>query len=118
MELTVGRIAKEAIDIEALIQIPASLNGIFLAPHNNSGIKLDKEISTMKHIGIAALLAIFLASLGGCTARRDRVIYQKYAGYNYCHTKVETAGDPLRPTEREIVDFYGPCDAFDDARRR
>jgi hypothetical protein len=79
----------------------------------SASVSPEKEIPTMRHIGIAALLAIFLASLGGCTARSDRIIYQRYAGYNYCHTKVETAGDPLRPTEREIVDYYGPCDAFD-----
>ena len=68
----------------------------------------------MRHIFSAALFSILCASLAGCTAARgDRVIYQRYAGYNYCHTKVETAGDPLMPTEREIVDYYGPCDAFD-----
>jgi len=26
---------------------------------------------------------------------------------------VETAGDPLMPTERDVVDYYGPCDEFD-----
>jgi hypothetical protein len=67
----------------------------------------------MKSIGSVALLGLFLASIAGCASRSDRIIYQRHAGYNYCHTKVETAGDPYRPTEREIVDFYGPCDAFD-----
>ena len=67
-------------------------------------------LKCVKAIGFLSLLFGFVA---GCTAPRDRIIYQRYAGYNYCHTKVERAGDPLRPTEREIVDFYGPCDAFD-----
>lgn len=67
----------------------------------------------MRHILSLALFSFFCASLTGCTAQRDRIIYQRYAGYNYCHTKVETYGDPLMPTEREIVDYYGPCDAFD-----
>jgi hypothetical protein len=68
----------------------------------------------MRYIGSVALFSILCASLAGCTAGRgDRVIYQRYAGYNYCHTKVETSGDPLMPTEREVVDYYGPCDAFD-----
>jgi hypothetical protein len=61
-----------------------------------------------------ALLPI-LYTLVGCTAERDRIIYQRHAGYdNYCHTKVETTPrDAVRPGDREIVDFYGPCDAFD-----
>jgi hypothetical protein len=69
----------------------------------------------MRYLVSAALLGILSASLAGCTAVGDRVIYRRYAGHNYCHTKVETAGDPLMPTEREVVDYYGPCDAFDDA---
>jgi len=67
----------------------------------------------MRHISSLALSCILLAFLAGCTAQRDRIIYQRHAGYNYCHTKVETSGDPLMPTEREVVDYYGPCDAFD-----
>ena len=67
----------------------------------------------MRHILTLALFSFFCASLAGCTAQRDRIIYQRHAGYNYCHTKIETAGDPLMPTEREIVDYYGPCDKFD-----
>ena len=67
----------------------------------------------MRHIFSVALFSVLCASFAGCTAQRDRIIYQRHAGYNYCHTKVETAGDPLMPTEREIVDYYGPCDAFD-----
>ena len=67
----------------------------------------------MRHILSAALFSILCASLAGCTAEGNRIIYQRHAGYNYCHTKVEIPGDPLRPTEREVVDYYGPCDAFD-----
>ncbi|TMA83096.1 MAG: hypothetical protein E6J74_36805 [Deltaproteobacteria bacterium] len=67
----------------------------------------------MKHIGLMASLIILGASLAGCTAAPDRVLYRRYAGNNYCHMKVETAGDPIMPTEREVIDFYGPCDAFD-----
>jgi hypothetical protein len=67
----------------------------------------------MRHILSVALFSIFCALLAGCTAARDhRIIYQRYAGYNYCHTKVEIPSD-LRPSDREIVDYYGPCDAFD-----
>jgi hypothetical protein len=67
----------------------------------------------MKYFGLMALFSAVLA-LAGCTAERDRVIYQRYAGHNYCHTKVETSSNsPYRPGEREIVDYYGPCDAFD-----
>jgi hypothetical protein len=59
-----------------------------------------------------ALLTLLLASLMGCTAMPDRVLYyREYAGYGNCHMKIETAGDPFMPTEREVVDYYGPCDA-------
>jgi hypothetical protein len=60
-------------------------------------------------------LLTILYMLVGCAAERDRIIYQKHAGaYNYCHTVAETpARDPIRPGERQVVDYYGPCDAFD-----
>ena len=66
----------------------------------------------MKVTKVIGLLAILFASLVGCTATPDRVLFREYAGYGYCHMKVETAGDPLMPTEREVVDFYGPCDTW------
>jgi hypothetical protein len=56
-----------------------------------------------------AMLVLF-ASLVGCTAGPDRIIYREYAGYNYCHMKVETSGDSANPSQREVIDFYGPCD--------
>ena len=44
----------------------------------------------MRHILSVALFSIPCASLAGCTAQPDRrIIYQRYAGYNYCHNKVE-----------------------------
>jgi len=67
----------------------------------------------MRYIGSLALLFVLSTSLIACTATHDRVIYQRYAGDNYCHTKVETSDDPLMPTERDVVDYYGPCDALD-----
>jgi hypothetical protein len=42
---------------------------------------------------------------------------RRHAGYNYCHMKVESAGDPSRPGEREVVDYYGPCDERPTPRR-
>ena len=56
-----------------------------------------------------AMLFLF-ASLVGCTAGPDRIIYKEYAGYNYCHMKVETGSDFANPSQREVIDFYGPCD--------
>jgi hypothetical protein len=53
---------------------------------------------------------ILFASLVGCTAAPDRILYKEYAGYNYCHMKVETGSDPGNPSQREVIDFYGPCD--------
>ncbi len=65
----------------------------------------------MRYVAFFAILY----SIAGCSAERDRIIYQRHAGYdNYCHTKVETSARNGRPGEREIVDFYGPCDAFDN----
>jgi hypothetical protein len=36
---------------------------------------------------------------------------------NRCHMKIETYGDPNMPTEREVVDYYGPCDERPGPRR-
>jgi len=55
-------------------------------------------------------LAIPFAFILGCTAEPDRVLLKEHAGNNYCHMKIETHGDPRIPTEREVVDYYGPCD--------
>jgi hypothetical protein len=67
----------------------------------------------MRYMGSLLLLIILSASIAGCAAERDRIIYQDYAGHNYCHTKVETAGHPLTSRQPNVVDYYGPCDAFD-----
>ncbi|HWO42179.1 MAG TPA: hypothetical protein VNO43_10285 [Candidatus Eisenbacteria bacterium] len=62
----------------------------------------------MKYAVLLPMACVFLAA---CAAERDRVLYQKYAGYNYCHTKIETsARDPVRPGDRTVVDHYGACD--------
>ena len=60
-------------------------------------------------LSTGAMLILF-ASLFGCTAAPDRILYKEYAGYNYCHMKVETGTDPANPSKREVIDFYGPCD--------
>jgi hypothetical protein len=57
-----------------------------------------------------AAMLILLASLVGCTAAPDRIVYKEYAGYNYCHMKVETNSEPGNPMQREVIDFYGSCD--------
>jgi hypothetical protein len=63
----------------------------------------------MKQKLSSGAMLILFASLVGCTAAPDRILYKEYAGYNYCHMKVET-GDPANPSQREVIDFYGPCD--------
>jgi hypothetical protein len=60
-------------------------------------------------ISFGAMLILF-ASLVGCAAAQDRIVYKEYAGYNYCHMKVETSPDPGNPMRREVIDFYGSCD--------
>jgi hypothetical protein len=64
----------------------------------------------MKQKLSSGAMLILFASLVGCTAAPDRILYKEYAGYNYCHMKVETGSDPANPTQREVIDFYGPCD--------
>ena len=64
----------------------------------------------MKRKGSLVLLTILFAALVGCTAAPDRIIYKEYAGYNYCHMKIETSSNPANPIQREVVDFYGACD--------
>jgi hypothetical protein len=64
----------------------------------------------MKRKGSFVLLVILFAGLIGCTAAPDRIIYKEYAGYNYCHMKVETSSEPGNPVQREVIDFYGACD--------
>ena len=62
-----------------------------------------------QQLSFGAMLVLF-ASLVGCTAAPDRVLYRQYAGYNYCHMKIETGTDPANPGQREVIDSYGPCD--------
>ena len=64
----------------------------------------------MKQKLSSGAMLILFASLVGCTAAPDRIIYKEYAGYNYCHMKVETGSDSANPSQREVIDFYGPCD--------
>jgi len=61
----------------------------------------------MKLIGA---LGILFALLTGCTAAPDRILLKEQGDDNRCHMKIETYGDPLMPTERQVVDYYGPCD--------
>jgi hypothetical protein len=64
-----------------------------------------------------ALTAMPLILASACTAEPDRVLLRRHAGDNYCHMKVETQGDPKTPGEREVVDYYGPCDERPSPRR-
>jgi len=64
-----------------------------------------------------ALLNILFLSFTGCTAAPDRILLKEQGEDNYCHMKIETYGDPANPTEREVVDYYGPCDERPAPRR-
>ena len=61
-------------------------------------------------------ILLFL-SLIGCTAAPDRILLKEQGEDNRCHMKIETYGDPNMPTEREVVDYYGPCDERPGPRR-
>jgi len=70
-----------------------------------------------KTVVLGSLLAVLVVTFAGCSAGpRDRVLLREYAGHNYCHMKIETNGtDPVR-YERDVVDYYGPCDEVADSR--
>ena len=70
----------------------------------------------MKHV-ISGFLIVLALSFMGCTAQPDRILMKVQGEDNRCHMKIETYGDPLMPTEREVVDFYGPCDERPGPRR-
>ena len=63
----------------------------------------------MKPALFAYLTMLVLSSMG-CTAAPDRILLKERGADNRCHMKIETYGDPAMPTEREVVDYYGPCD--------
>lgn len=69
---------------------------------------------TISSVALAVVSATFLTA---CTAQGDRVLMRRYAGYGYCHMKIETSGDPSIPADREVVDYYGPCDERPAPRR-
>src|SRR5437867_3149298 len=58
----------------------------------------------MKHIGLMASLIILGASLAGCTAAPDRVLYRRYAGNNYCHMKVHLDYGPDR--KQSLAEYF------------
>ena len=70
----------------------------------------------MKLATFSVLVTLSL-SFTGCTAAPDRILLKEQGEDNYCHMKIETYGDPANPTEREVVDYYGPCDERPAPRR-
>jgi len=70
----------------------------------------------MKLAAFGFLITLFL-SFVGCTAAPDRILLKEQGEDNHCHMKIETYGDPANPTEREVVDYYGPCDERPGPRR-
>jgi len=63
-----------------------------------------------KSLSVLSMGLLAASLLVGCTAAPDRIVYKEYAGYNYCHMKVETSPEPGNPMRREVIDFYGACD--------
>ena len=70
----------------------------------------------MKPATFGFVTMLFLSFMG-CTATPDRILLKEEGEDNRCHMKIETYGDPANPTEREVVDYYGPCDERPDPRR-
>ena len=74
-----------------------------------NALKKDFKITSLNLARFVVALIPF-SLIVGCTATPDRILLREHATDDYCHMKVETSGDPLKPTEREVVDYYGPCD--------
>ena len=74
------------------------------------GSKENFKMKSFKLIRSLVFLIIPFSLVVGCTAAPDRILLRQHAYDDYCHMKVETQGDPLSPTEHEVVDYYGPCD--------
>jgi hypothetical protein len=72
----------------------------------------------MKLATITKISVVTLVSLVGCGAEADRILLKEQGENNQCHFKIETSGDPTRPTERVVVDYYGPCDETPSIRRQ
>lgn len=70
----------------------------------------------MKPTAFGFVIPLILSFMG-CTAQPDRILLKEQGENNQCHMKIETYGDPARPTEREVVDYYGPCDERPPPRR-
>jgi len=70
----------------------------------------------MKPATFGFVTMLFLSFMG-CTATPDRILLKEEGEDNRCHMKIETYGDPANPTEREVVDYYGPCDERPAPRR-
>jgi hypothetical protein len=64
----------------------------------------------MKSTKLMGSLIILFVAIVGCTGAGDRILLKERGEDNRCHMKIETYGDPGVPTEREVVDYYGPCD--------
>jgi hypothetical protein len=63
----------------------------------------------MKSRKLIGSLVILFASFIGCTAAPDRILLKEEGDNNRCHMKIETS-NPQMPNERQVVDYYGPCD--------
>ena len=61
-------------------------------------------------------VVILFISLVGCTARSDRILLKERGADNRCHMKIETYGDATTLSDREVVDYYGPCDERPERR--
>ena len=75
----------------------------------------NAEMKSSKLFWLVTAL-ILLVSLVGCTARGDRILLNERGADNRCHMKIERSGDPANLSNREVVDYYGPCDERPDRR--
>jgi hypothetical protein len=61
-------------------------------------------------------VAMLFVSFIGCTGQPDRILLKERGADNRCHMKIERDGDPTMLSDREVVDYYGPCDERPERR--
>ena len=61
-------------------------------------------------------VVILFVSLVGCTSRYERILLKERGADNRCHMKIERYNDPTTLYDREVVDYYGPCDERPEQR--
>lgn len=78
-------------------------------------MKKNAEMKSSKLFRSVTVVILFIL-LVGCTSRSDRILSQERGPDNRCHMKIETYGNATTLADREVIDYYGPCDELPERR--